>query len=219
MVLDQPEEVTQARLAHRVHVVIADEFAARLLVVGARLDLVFELRYIGGAEAVAIGEELDVIHALPFVARNRLRDRGEVKQRNAANREQRGGLARKPGAQLARGIEDRVHAAADLAGSRHGEAAGQNAPPSGREALCDFDEHLRVTLAIAEREDAGVVADALGEARQFALQPPCDRMEPEDGLVHSRQQHGQAIAPADVRALVRQHRLELRFTPGSPRRR
>ena len=77
----------------------------------------------------------------------------------------------------------------------------------------------RVDVAVVSARDHDRIAGLLGQPGDLPLQPPGQRMEPEDRAVEQRDAGDERIAPAHVLLFVRQHRRQLGLVPVRPVRR
>ena len=97
--------------------------------------------------------------------------------------------------------QDALDATADGARPRHGDGAVHRSRSAGH-----VEQDRRVAGAVVERLHRGVVADHFGKAGEAAVQPPRQRIEPEQGAVELGQQQQIEIAAGHVGPLVRQYR-------------
>ena len=85
--------------------------------------------------------------------------------------------------------------------------------------LGHLDEDLGVAARLRYRLHASFIARVLGGDGERALEPPGERVEPEDRAIEPRQQGRQCIATTHVLALVRDDRGERFGRPRFPRKR
>jgi hypothetical protein len=83
----------------------------------------------------------------------------------------------------------------------------------------DVQQILRIFFARVTVGDHGGVAGLLGEARDLALEPPGERMEPEDRSIDQCDALNEGIAAADVLPLVDQNGAKLSGRPAARRSR
>ena len=89
--------------------------------------------------------------------------------------------------------------------------------PAEPDGFRHVEQHFGVAPRLAHLARGRLVAGVLRGHRQRALQPPGERMEPEDRAVDMREERHERIAACDVGVLVREDGGELVRRPFAPR--